>query len=658
MITRITRSMRLPAILVAWVALFAASTPLQAQSRYEVAHTFSQANPQGGVSPSSGPMAKGDDGSLYGITDAGGAFGSGTVFRIAADGTVTTIASFDADLGVPSIGSGLLRASDGAFYGTTENGGASFEGAIFRVTPDGTVSVWAELNSTDVGATPGGRLIEGRDGYIYGTALFGPGFGPGVVFRVAQAWGSTGTGVIEPYAVFNADETAGTFPSSGVTEGPDGFYGAAEAGGAFGHGTIFRATSGDVSAVHSFSSTDGSQPASPLLLASDGNLYGTTMAGGATAIDGNPGAGTLFQLALDGSNTLTTVVSFDGVNGEFPYQQGVVEAGDYLFGTTQVGGEFAWGALYRWSKVTGAIDVLRSFDGVLDQVPNSTLTVANDGSLYGTAFGPDGGLIFRVVKDDVASVLALANATANFGGSATLVATLSAAGEPLAGAEVIFSLNGSAVGIGTTDASGVATLAGVSVVGIPVGTRAGAISASFVGRDNVLGSTASADLTVLFVDVTPPVLQLPGKLTVNATSPLGATVNYVVTATDNSGKPVTISCSPLSGSVFAIGTREVKCTATDQAGNVAIGKFSVKVLSAAEQIVGLIEKLRGMPLSSVIKKLLVGYLETAAANPKHATLVCTTLDYFLSFAKRYASPTQYAALLADVRRIQTVLGCR
>jgi uncharacterized repeat protein (TIGR03803 family) len=651
MITRITRSMRLPAILVAWVALFAASTPLQAQSRYEVAHTFSQANPEGGVSPSSGPMAKGDDGSLYGITDAGGAFGSGTVFRINVDGTVTTIASFDADLGVPSIGSGLLRASDGAFYGTTENGGASFEGAIFRVTPDGTVSIWAEFNSTEVGATPAGRLIEGRDGYIYGTALFGPGFGPGVVYRVAQAWGSTGAGVIEPYAVFNGDETAGVFPSSGVTEGPDGFYGAAESGGAFGHGTIFRATSGDVSAVHSFSDADGSTPASPLLLASDGNLYGTTMAGGA-------GAGTVFQFTLDGTNTLTTVVSFDGLNGEFPYQQGVVEAGDYLFGTTQVGGEFAWGALYRWSKVTGAIDVLRSFDGVLDQVPNSTLTVANDGSVYGTAFGPDGGLIFRLVKDEVASVLALANATANFGGSATLVATLSAAGEPLAGAEVIFSLNGSAVGIGTTDASGVATLAGVSVVGIPVGTRAGAISASFAGHDNVLGSTASADLTVLFVDVTPPVLQLPGNIVTNATTALGATVNYTVTATDNSGGLVRISCSPVSGSVFPIGTRTVNCTATDPAGNVATGKFTVKVLSAAEQIVGLIEKLRGMPLSSVIKKLLVGYLETAAANPRHATLVCTTLDYFLSFAKKYVSPAQYTALVADVRRIQTVLGCR
>jgi HYR domain len=238
------------------------------------------------------------------------------------------------------------------------------------------------------------------------------------------------------------------------------------------------------------------------------------------------------------------------------------------------------------------------------------------------------------------------------------VATLSAAGEPLAGAEVIFSLNGSAVGIATTDASGVATLAGVSVVGIPVGTGAGAISASFAGNDNVLGSTASADLTVLFVDVTPPVLQLPGKLTVNATSPLGATVNYLVTATDNSGKPVTISCSPLSGSVFPIGTTDVNCTATDQAGNVAIGKFSVKVLSAAEQLVALVEKLRGMPISSVIKTLLVGYLETALANPKKVSLVCTTLDYFVSFVKRYASPTLQPVLIADTRRIQAVLGCQ
>ena len=654
MMTRITRTMRLPAVLLAWVALFAASTPLQAQSRYEVVHTFSATD--GGAFPSSGPMAQGADGSLYGVTDSGGEFGSGSVFRLAADGIVTTIASFDASQGVPSVGTGLVRASDGDFYGTTENGGVASEGAIFRVTADGTVSIWASFSSSENGATPSGRLIEGRDGYLYGTALFGLNGAPGVVFRVNLAWGSAGTGVIEPYAVFNADETGGSFPSAGVVEGPDGFYGTAEMGGAFGYGTIFRATSGDVTAVHSFSNADGSTPASPLLLASDGNLYGTTIAGGASATADYPGAGTLFQVKLDGSNALTTLVSFDVLNGEFPYQQGVVEAGGYLFGTTQLGGDFSWGTVYRWSAA--GLEVLHSLDGVFGLAPNSTLTVGSDGTLYGTTLGPDGGLIFRLVKDEVESVLELANASANFGGAATLVATLSAGGEPLAGAEVSFSVNGSAVGIATTDANGVATLAGISVVGIPVGTHAGAIVASFAGSEQVQPSTDSADLSVLFVDVTPPVLQLPGNLVVNATSPAGATVNYAVTASDDSGAAVTLSCSPLSGSVFAIGTTTVNCTATDPSGNVSSGSFTVKVLSAAEQIVALIEKLRGMPLSSSIKKLLLSYLEIALANPKKVSLVCNTLDYFIVFVNKHASPSLKPVLIADARRIQAVLGCQ
>ena len=483
---------------------------LPAQTQFEVAHTFKLGDEQNGAFPSSGPLAEAADGSLYGLTDSGGQFGLGSVFRL-ANGDVTPIASLTEDTGFPSVGSGLLLASDGNLYGTTESGttatGDPGVGTVFRVTPDGSLSVWARFNDAETGATPSGRLIEGTDGYLYGTALFGPGGGPGVVFRVNKAWGDTGeAGVIEPFAVFELDPIddsapAGAFPTAGVTEAPDGsFYGTAEMGGGIGYGTIFRATLGSVTAVHSFGNTDGSMPASPLLITSDGTntyVYGTTTGGGATADDMNLGSGTLFQLTLDATNTLKTLVSFDSATtGEFPYQQGVVQVGDYLYGSTQIGGGFNWGTVYRWSAQDD-IEIVRHMDGVTDMMPTNTLLVAKDGTLYGAGLGPENGIIFRLLKDEqVQPSLAVAPAAAVYGGSVTLSATLSGPSEPIADAEITFSLNGIAVGSAITGANGVASLSGVSVAGIDAGSYPGAIEASFAGTANLLPATAIGALTI------------------------------------------------------------------------------------------------------------------------------------------------------------------
>jgi hypothetical protein len=93
--------------------------------------------------------------------------------------------------------------------------------------------------------------------------------------------------------------------------------------------------------------------------------------------------------------------------------------------------------------------------------------------------------------------------------------------------------------------------------------------------------TLNANTTVSagFADVTAPVLALPGNLTVQATGLLGSIVNFLVTATDNLDPSPTVSCSPPSGSRFAIGIHTVTCTATDDAGNTSGGSFLVIVLS-------------------------------------------------------------------------------
>jgi uncharacterized repeat protein (TIGR03803 family) len=658
--TRITRIMRLPAIVFAWVALLAASTPLYAQSRYEVMNSLD--------GTASGRLVQASNGNLYGVTYVGGEFGFGTVFRLTPDGALTTIASFSGEMGVPAVGSGLLQANDGDLYGATE-GGATAAGTIFRVTvnADGTASLstWAAFDGATIGSTPSGRLIEGNDGYLYGTALFGPEDGSGVgaaglVFRVNRAKATTdATGTIEQVAVFPSDGSAGEFPSAGLVQAADGsFYGTAEFGGANFVGAIFRVANGQVSAVHSFGVTDGvtgatdvaggANPAAPLLL-SGSNLYGTTMAGGVTGFDG-----TLFRFSLD-SYTLTTLGSFDFTNGSMPYQQGVIEAAGYLYGTTFGGGVSGFGTAYRWSEATG-IELLHSTGSVANESPDSTITLAKDGTIYGTAVTPPtGGVIFRILSD---ASLQVSPVRANYGGTATLVATLTQLGAPKANASIRFSISGVELGSATTGTDGVATL-NVSVAGLGVGSHPNAIVASFAGVDGVLPTTARGDLTIEFMDATPPTLRVPASMVVNATSPLGATVTFEVTATDNSGGAVAIACSPASGTMFRIGVTTVTCTATDVGGNVSRDSFKVKVLSAAEQIVDLVEKLPGTRFEPMVKKLLKTVLQAAIANPKKATIVCYVLEQFISYVTKHAAadPTLANALIVDARRIQAVIGC-
>ena len=646
---RITKLMRLPAFVFVWVALLAAASPLYAQSRYEVTTSLD--------GTASGALMQASNGSFYGVTYIGGEFGFGTVFRLTADGVLTTIASFTPDMGVPAIGSGLVQASDGDLYGVTE-GGVTFAGQVYRLTlSDNKLATWAAFDLAN-GSSPSGRLIEGKDGYLYGTALFGPedesGFSaPGLVFRINRAKATTDAlGTIEPVAVFPFDASAGEAPSAGVVQAADGsFYGTAEFGGANFVGAIFRVADGQVTAVHSFNITDGANPASPLLIR-DGSLYGTTMAGGAGAIDGLMGDGTLFRLSLD-TYALTTLGSFDFANGSFPYQQGVIDVAGYLYGTTSIGGESGTGTIYRWSEATG-IQALHSTGATASESPDSTLVLAKDGSIYGTALTPpQGGVIFHILSD---AALVVPAVRANFGGRVNLSATLTALDAPMADATITFSINNVEMGSAITGTDGVATL-NISVAGLPVGSLPNAITASFAGEDGVLAVSARGDLTIEFLDATPPTLKVPANLVVNATSPAGATVTFSVTATDDLGGAVTIVCSPASGSVFKIGVTTVNCTATDLAGNVGRDSFKVKVLSAAEQIVDLVEKLTQKPLTSQVKKLLKAVLQIAIANPKKAGIVCGILEQFIGYVYKHATGDLAAGLVADARRIQAVIGC-
>ena len=213
-----------------------------------------------------------------------------------------------------------------------------------------------------------GALIQATDGNFYGTTLLGGDTsicseGCGTIFKM------TPQGTLTTIHSFN--DTDGLEPASGLLQATDGnFYGTTAGGGGSGHGTVFKITQGGMLiTMHSFDGGDGYSATGNLMQAADGNLYGTTEYGGAnnnSIVCGSSvsGCGTVFKITLAG--VLTTLHNFcsqtnctDGAN---PYQAGLVQATDgNLYGTTYDGGAKDWGTVFRITA-GGSLTTLHSFD--------------------------------------------------------------------------------------------------------------------------------------------------------------------------------------------------------------------------------------------------------------------------------------------------------
>jgi uncharacterized repeat protein (TIGR03803 family) len=135
-----------------------------------VLHNFCQQYdcPDGG-SPWWGLM-QANDGTLYGTTWLGGVYGScgqcGTIFTISPDGDLTTLFSFDGvlDGGYPN---GLLQASDGSFYGSTNVGGSNYDGTVFRFFPTGKTLYTSVVGNGAVASTDGIISCPGTCAHVY-----------------------------------------------------------------------------------------------------------------------------------------------------------------------------------------------------------------------------------------------------------------------------------------------------------------------------------------------------------------------------------------------------------------------------------------------------------------------------------------------------------
>jgi uncharacterized repeat protein (TIGR03803 family) len=242
-----------------------------------------------------GALVQATDGNLYGITTAGGAEGSGTVFKITSGGTLTTLYSFCAQTNCTDGGApwaGLVQATDGNFYGTTEGGGNNGPdgyGTVFKMTPRGTLTTLHRFDSTE-GAYPYAGLVQASNGNFYGTTYAGGKNNYGTVFKITSA--GTLTTLYSFCAQSNCSD--GDVPYAGLVQATDkNFYGTTEGGGADGYGTVFQITAaGTLTTLHSFDSTDGASPYGGLVQATSGKFYGAADIGGADDL------GTIFSVAV------------------------------------------------------------------------------------------------------------------------------------------------------------------------------------------------------------------------------------------------------------------------------------------------------------------------------------------------------------------------
>jgi hypothetical protein len=118
------------------------------------------------------------------------------------------------------------------------------------------------------------------------------------------------------------------------------------------------------------------------------------------------------------------------------------------------------------------------------------------------------------------------------------------------------------------------------------GTLSGTATFTGTAGSLVRSDTVTVSATVQNCDSTPPTLNLPSAMTIEATSSAGATVSYAATADDANPAHPSVTCSPASGSTFPIGISTVNCSATDAAGNSANGSFTVTVGDTTGPVLG------------------------------------------------------------------------
>lgn len=384
------------AVLSAWLLTASVAALAQATPAVSTVFAFNGSIPNGGI-------LRGPDGGLYGTSASNTLVSGGLVYRTTVDGSaVTTIHQMGIDDGYGPK-AGLLEASDGLLYGTTRLGVRTIAftaGTIYRLAYDGSgyttlhsFGVYSEVNVNgnpinEDGAYPETALIEGSDGYLYGTTRAGGTNGTGVIFRIwPDGTGFTRLHQFGPVTSASTESTVknigGSNPIGRLLQVGGYLYGTAAAGGTAGRGTVYRILLDgtgfevvheftDIASTSPYDNVDGAGPLAGLTDGGDGLLYGVASAGGSN------GVGTLFSIDPD-SLEFTVLHEFDAPNGASPSGALIVASDSRLYGTTAAGGTNSsgtttnLGTIFSIARDGSGFEKLYSFDGDAGSVPNGPL---------------------------------------------------------------------------------------------------------------------------------------------------------------------------------------------------------------------------------------------------------------------------------------------
>jgi uncharacterized repeat protein (TIGR03803 family) len=377
--------------LLSTVAFAVFPSAAQARPIYKVIHQFTGAAADGAYSYSD--VAVDDAGNLYGTTHNGGVHDVGAIYKIATDGTETLLHSFAlGSNGYNPYGGVTIDAPTGDLYGTTEFGGASDAGVIWKLAANGTFTVLHSFDDSNDGRQPRWHMVRDKMGNFYGVALFGGASGDGTVFELKT------NGRFKLLHTFSGAD--GADPVGRLERDKAGnLYGATFSGGAHNWGTVYTiAPDGTFSTLYSFTEgSDGGFPEGGIQRDKDGNLYGTTASGG-------DGYGTLFKLAPGG--TLTTLYTFtNGDDGGAPFGDLLLSHGK-LYGTTTMGAggdcQNGCGTVFEFTP-RGTLKTLHPFTGGTADggQADAGLTEGADGTLYGATpyYGTAGdGVVFSLTR--------------------------------------------------------------------------------------------------------------------------------------------------------------------------------------------------------------------------------------------------------------------
>ncbi len=258
---------------------------------------------------------------------------------------------------------------------------------LSTLAPAQKLTVLHTFNSTD-GGFPSGGLVHGSDGKLYGTTSGGGTRGFGTVFKITTSGKFTS---IYSFAGGTAD---GAYPMASVIRDSSGnIYGMTQNGGPADNlgGVVFKITSaGKESVLHFFTGgTDGGNPEGDLIRDSSGNLYGVTAGGGDINCNVSffTGCGVVFK--IDSTGTETVLHTFEGgSDGANPWGGLVMDSSGNLYGTTENGGKYSAGQIFKISAA-GKKTVVHDFDPGVNMGganPRDPLTFGSGGILYGTTF--------------------------------------------------------------------------------------------------------------------------------------------------------------------------------------------------------------------------------------------------------------------------------